>query len=115
MKTLNTALIVAALTVTPLIASDLDQPGMKQRAAYNHYELMKITGPRNTKLPEFAVAPRLGGGKHAMQMAEAYRPASNEKSLDVVHAPRPLTSPKDPDFERKWRENAEAIQVAPLK
>jgi hypothetical protein len=86
-----------------------------QRAAANHFELAPIGAPKNTALPNFVVAPRLGGGKMWAQILESRRPVSTERGLDIVHAPRPITASKDPDLDRKWLANARALQVAPLK
>ena len=113
--TTNATILAAALVFGSIVAVNATEPtGMAQRAAYNHNELLRIKGPRNTALPNFVVAPRVSG-KHYAQILEAYRPASNERGLDIVHAPRPITAGKDPNFELRWRANAEAIQVAPLK
>lgn len=113
--TQNAALIAVALTMgSAFVANAADVP-LRQKAVLLHSELAPIGAPKDTKLPKFTVIREFGPGKHWAQMQEARRPSSNERSLDIVHAPRPITAGKDPNFDRKWRENAEAMQVAPLK
>lgn len=111
----SVTLIAAALTFGSLSTMTAAQPGMMQRAAANHFELPSVNAPRNTSLPSIVTERKLAGGKHWAQMQEAYRPVANVPSIDIVHAPRPITASKDPDLERKWRANATEIQVAPLK
>ena len=123
MKTSTIGLLAAALTFTTVSTISADGNGAPQRAAANHFELAPVGAPKNTALPKFVVAPRPGGGKMWAQILESRRPVSGGRGLDIVHAPRPLTASKDPDLDRKWRANAEALwraksdsfQVAPVK
>ena len=110
-------LIAAVLTVGSGSAVNAAQQGMIQRAAANHLALPSVNAPRNTAIPSFVTERKLGGGKHWAQVQEANRSAANVKSvdIDIVHAPRPVTASKDPDLDRKWRANARAVQIAPLK
>ncbi len=57
------------------------------------------------------------GSPKAIALAESLRKVpSTGSTVDLVHAPRPTLSPKDPRFEIAWRENAfKEVQVAPLK
>lgn len=111
----SVTLIVAALTFGSVSALKAAQPAMTQRAAANHFSLPSVNAPRNTALPSIVTERQFGGGKHWAQMQEAYRPIANVPSVDVVHAPRPITASKDPDLDRKWLANAMAVQIAPLK
>ena len=111
----SVTLFVAALTFASISAVNAAQPAMTQRAAANHFALPSVNAPRDTALPNIVSERKLGGGKHWAQMQEAYRPAANVRGVDIVHAPRPITASKDPDLDRKWRANAMAVQVAPLK
>ena len=114
--TTNATILAAALALGSILSANAAVGTIHiQRAAANHFELAPIGAPKTTALPNFVVTPRPGGGKMWAQVLEARRPASSERGLDIVHAPRPMTAGKDPDYDRKWRANAEAIQVAPLK
>lgn len=112
--TTNATILAAALAFGSILSATAASEIHIQRAAKNHFELAPVGAPKDTALPNFVVGPRVGG-KHYAQMLEASRVVSGGRGLDVVHAPRPLTASKDPDLDRKWRANAEAIQVAPLK
>lgn len=116
MKRLSYAITGIAFTFAIAAYAHDEQPGMMQRAAANAYE-MRNTGPRTGSVQSTAQTVDLGPvrGKHAMQIAESRRSVSSERGLDVVHAPRPITGGKDPNFEAKWRENARQFQVAPVK
>lgn len=92
-----------------------DSGGMMQRAAANHYEMRKPAPVGQSTSLTSPVAAVPIGGKHAAQIAESRRPAQTERGLDIVHAPRPVTASKDPNFEAKWRQNAQQFQVAPVK
>ena len=47
---------------------------------------------------------------------QSQRTGSSQRGPDLAHAPRPVTAGKDPNFDRKWRENAQReFQVAPVK
>jgi len=108
--------MAVATTVGSILTVNAAQPtAAPQRAAANHFELAPIGAAKNTALPDFVVTPRPAGGKMWVQMLESRRPTSTEKGLDIVHAPRPITASKDPDFDRKWRANATAVEIAPLK
>ena len=57
----------------------------------------------------------VAGGKAAAHFQDLRKPAPASSGINVVHAPRPITASKDPDLEKKWRENAQKFQVAPVK
>jgi len=119
MKTRKYAFLKTAVALTfgfslATFAHD-ENPGMMQRAAANHFEMRKPAPAASHPTTGGTSTVSTIGGKHAAQIAESRRPAGTEKGLDVVHAPRPVTASKDPNFEAKWRENARQFQVAPIK
>ena len=116
MKTLNYVVSSVALAFGLAVGVNAQEQA-PQRAAANAFEMRNLA-PRTAEsvkstAPAVDLAPIRG--KAAMQAAESRRPVSSHGGLDVVHAPRPITAGKDPDFDRKWRENAEKFQVAPVK
>lgn len=117
MKTLNYVVSRVAVAVAFGLAVSAAAQQAPQRAAANAFEMRNI-GSRTAEsmrptAPDVDLAPIRG--KHPLQIADSRRAVSSERGLDVVHAPRPITASKDPDFDRKWRENAEKFQVAPVK
>lgn len=115
MKTSTITLLAAVFSISTTAIFAADANGAPQRAAANHFALAPVGAPKNTALPRIVVGPSLGGGKHYAQMLELARQGSNERGVDLAHAPRPITAGKDPDLERKWRANAANFQVAPVK
>lgn len=115
MKTSTISLLAAALAFSTVSIFAADDNGAPQRAAANHFALAPAGAAKNTALPKIVVGPSLGGGKHYAQMLELARQGSSEPSVDLAHAPRPITASKDPDLELKWRANATTFQVAPVK
>ena len=117
MKTLNYVVSSVALAFGLAVGVNAQEQA-PQRAAANAFEMRNLA-PRTTKsakstAPVVDLAPIRG--KHALQMAESQRTGSSERGPDVAHAPRPVTAGKDPNLERKWRENADReFQVAPVK
>lgn len=114
MKILN--YVVSWIVVAFGLAVTTDAQQAPQRAAANHFEM-------NRPSMASAVSPTTGapveryvaGGKAAAHLQDLRKPAPASSGGDVVHAPRPITASKDPDLERKWRENAQKFQVAPVK
>lgn len=115
MKTLN--YVVSSVAVAFALTLSAEAQQAPQRAAANAFE-MRNRAPRTADSAQ-PTAPVVDltpiRGKHAMQVAESRRAVSSERGLDIAHAPRPITAGKDPDLERKWRENAKKFQVAPVK
>jgi len=120
MKTSNNGISTIAIifALSWAVATMADQPGMTQRAAANHLEIQRVHGPRITELPppQSLRATIVVGGKAGALAQDFRKVPSTGPGLDLAHAPRPLTSSKDPDFDKKLRENAQKqFEIAPLK
>jgi hypothetical protein len=86
---------------------------MSPRAKALADSLSKIPGT-TPEMIDRSVKP---GSPKAIELANSLRKVpSSASTVDLVHAPRPTLSPKDPRFEIVWRENVvKEVQVAPLK
>ena len=122
MKTFNTVIsgIAIALAMGLANATHADQPGMRQRAAANHFELSRRSSdtPKVSSTQPNPMKERITGrGKAWAQFHESRKPVvGGGPSIDLAHAPRPITASKDPDFEKTLRENArKQFEIAPLK
>ena len=111
-------LLVAAAAVVTLNATFSAQAGeplYSPKAKALADSLRKVPGMSMNE-PNLATN-RPNGNAKAWELAQSLRKVpSTGPSVDLVHAPRPTLSPKDPRFETAWRENAvKDFQIAPLK
>lgn len=110
----------AAITFASSIGIKADEHGhMTQRAAANHFELRGNSCCEIERVRKAASAQQttIPGGKARVATEELRKPVFGpRRGLDIVHAPRPITASKDPNFESKWKTNAQMkFEVAPLK
>lgn len=113
MKTLN--YVVSSIAVAFGLAVTTDAQQAPQRAAANHFEMNRPSTSAVSTTTGAPVERYVAGGKAAAHLRDLRKPATASSGVDVVHGPRPITASKDPDLERKWRENAQKFQVAPVK
>ncbi len=111
-KTLLLAVAVAGV-FSFAAGANAGEPLMSPRAKALADSLRKVPGT-TTEMLDRSVKP---GSPKAIALAESLRKVpSTGSTVDLVHAPRPTLSPKDPRFETAWRENAvKEVQIAPLK
>jgi|SRR5579883_102740 hypothetical protein len=116
MKTLKHLLVaaVAAVTLNVALSAQAGEPLYSPRAKALADSLKKV--PAVASDVNLATNRPVGNAK-AWEFAQSLRKVpSTGPSVDLVHAPRPTLSPKDPRFETAWRENAvKEFQIAPLK
>ena len=116
MKTLNYLLVAAAAVVTLNVAlsAQAGEPLYTPKAKALADSLRKV--PTVASDVNLATNRPIGNTK-AWQLSQDFRKVPNTgPRLDLARAPRPALSPKDPRFEKAWRENAQKqVQVAPLK
>ena len=115
MKTMKHLLVAAAAVVTLTLTSNAQagEPLLSPRAKEQADSLRKVAGT-TTDTIDRSIQPGTPKGR---ELAYSLRKVpSTGPSVDLVHAPRPTLSPKDPRFETAWRENAvKEFQIAPLK
>lgn len=112
MKTTKYLLVAALAAVTFTLTAQAGEPLLSPRAKEQADSLRKVPGT-TADMIDRSIQP---GTPRSRELAYSLRTVpSTGTSVDVVHAPRPTISPKDPRFEAAWRANAEQFQVAPLK
>ena len=111
-QTLLLAVAVAGV-LSFAAGANAGEPLMSPRAKALADSLRKVPGT-TTDMLDRSVKP---GSPKAIALAESLRKVpSTGSTVDLVHAPRPTLSPKDPRFETAWRENAgKEFQIAPVK
>ena len=105
---------VAVVTLNVTISAQAGEPLLSPRAKEQADSLRKVPAvASDVNLP----TNRPIGNAKAWELAQSLRKVpSTGPSVDLVHAPRPTLSPKDPRFETAWRDNAvKEFQIAPLK
>ena len=115
MQKLNQLLVAAAavVTLTLTLNAQAGEPLFPPRAKEMADSLRKVSGTSSDMIDRSIQS----GTPKGRELAYGLRKVpSTSPSVDLVHAPRPTLSPKDPRFEMAWRENAvKEIQIAPLK
>ena len=110
-KTLLLAVAVAGV-LSFAVGANAGEPLMSPRARALADSPRKI--PRTT--PDMIDRSVKAGSPRAIGLANSLRKVpSTASTVDLVHAPRPTLSPKDPRFETAWRENVKEFQIAPVK
>ena len=110
-KTLLLAVAVAGV-ISFAAGANAGEPLMSPRAKALADSLRKIPGTT----PDMIDRSVKAGSPKAMELANSLRKVpSTGSTVDLVHAPRPTLSPKDPRFETAWRENVKEFQIAPVK
>jgi hypothetical protein len=107
-------LAVAAAGILTLAAStNAGEPFMSPKAKAAADSLRRVPGTT----PDLIDRSVKAGSPKGLAFAESRRRVPNiGPTVDWVHAPRPMRSPKDPRFQTAWRSNAvKEFQVAPLK
>ncbi len=111
-KTLLLAVAVAGV-LSFAAGANAGEPLMSPRANALADSIRRIPGTT----PDMIDRSVKAGSSKAIELANSLRKVpSTASTVDLVHAPRPTLSPKDPRFETAWRENAvKEIQIAPVK
>jgi hypothetical protein len=115
MKTFNSLLAAAVVSVGVAVSAQAGEPFLSPRAQ-DIARSLKTVPTQSEKNPNL-LANRPVGNARAWALAQSLRTVPGARSsVDLAHAQRPTLSPKDPSFESAWRANAEnTVQVAPLK
>lgn len=114
MKTLNYLIAAAVLTLGVAVSAQAGDALLSPKAKDLANSVKKA--PVSANEPNL-LANRPAGTPRAWALAQSVRkvPGINQ-DVDLAHAPRPAMSPKNPNFESAWRQNAfQQVEVAPLK
>lgn len=111
-STLVLAAVLIALAITTATAADEVFLSPRARAQADSLRRVPVTRTEPDLLKDRPV-----GNAKLWALRQSLRKApSNGPSVDLVHGPRPLMSPKDPRYEAALRElSRRQFQVAPLK
>jgi hypothetical protein len=106
MKTLNHLCVMTAAVVALNLTARASEPVFSPKAAQLQHELRKVASmPGSVDLAKV----RPAGTARAWSLAQDFRKVSSAgPDVDLVHAPRPILSPKDLRFENAFRELASA-------
>jgi len=113
MKTMKHLLVAAAAALALTVSAQAVEPLLSPKAKALADSLRKVSGTTPDLIDRSVQAGTPKGRDLAYSLPKV---PSAAPSIDLVHAPRPTLSPKDPGFETAWRENAvKKFQIAPLK
>lgn len=111
-KTLILAAVLASVLTLNAKAGDAVMSPKAKEQADSHRRVAGTT-------PDMIDRSFKSASPKQVEFAAVFRKVpSTGPSIDLAHAPRPTLSPKDPNYEVAFRENAMKqldVQVAPLK
>lgn len=113
MKAINHLLAAAAVTLgvtlTAQAGNTLMSPKAKEQARSQRSVVTTGSGSIDRSIKP--ISPRYAEYQHSLRRVQ-----TTGVNIDLVHAKRPMISPKDPHYQTVLVENAvEEFQVAPLK